>query len=292
MNSSVSTETQPSTKTYYRSVWISDVHLGCRDARAEELCEFLDSMTCETLYLVGDILDCWALRRGWYWPGAYNEVVHKLLKRARKGTRVIYIPGNHDDIVRQYAGYRLGEIEVTTHCYHNTLDGRHFLVIHGDQFDTVVRYHPWLSHLGSWAYGHLVGLNRLVNLIGKKMGKPYWSFCGTVKRRVKQAVKFVNRFEKLLVDGAKREDVDGVICGHIHHPAMHEMDGVLYCNCGDWVESCTALVEDETGKLEIVWWHRERERRERIRTLTDQVATAGAPAPSHAPGGRRWRQTA
>jgi UDP-2,3-diacylglucosamine pyrophosphatase LpxH len=244
-------------KTYYRSVWISDAHLCCRDAQADCLYDFLDSMRCENLYLVGDIIDIWSLRRKWHWTSQYNDVIHKMLKCARRGARVVYIPGNHDDFFRSYVGYNLGGIEVALNTVHETLEGKRYLVVHGDEFDTVVQYHRWLSHLGSWAYGHLITLNRLVNVVRRRMGKPHWSLSGAVKRRVKKAVKLVNRFESVLSAAAKRQGVDGVICGHIHQPAMYDIDGVHYCNTGDWVESCTALVEDERGRLSLLNWRNE-----------------------------------
>jgi len=244
-------------KTYYRSVWISDAHLCCKDAQAECLYDFLDSMRCENLYLVGDIIDIWALRRKWYWPNEYNDVIHKLLKFARRGSRVVFIPGNHDDLFRSYVGYNFGGIEVALNAIHETLEGKRYLIVHGDEFDTVVQYNSWLSHLGSWAYGHLITLNRLVDVIRRRLGKPHWSLSGAVKRRVKKAIKLVNRFETLLSEAAHRHNVDGVICGHIHQPAMYEIDGVHYCNTGDWVESCTAVVEDERGRMSLLEWRPE-----------------------------------
>lgn len=242
------------TARHYRSVWISDVHLCTRDSRADRLYSFLDGVTCDNLYLVGDIVDIWALQKKWYWPAMYNEVIHKLLKRSRRGARVTYIPGNHDEFFREFAGYHFGNVRVALNAVHETADGRRFLVLHGDEFDTVVRHHRWLSRLGGIAYGYLITLNRLVNAIRRMFGKPYWSFSGAVKRRVKQAVSFINRFEQLVVAEAKRRGVDGVICGHIHQPALREMDGILYCNTGDWVEHCTALVELPTGEIELIHW--------------------------------------
>lgn len=244
-------------RRFYRSVWISDAHLCTKDAQSEMLYTFLDSIKCDYLYLVGDVIDIWALQRRWYWPQQYNEVLHKLLKRSRKGAKVIYIPGNHDEFFRNFVGYQFGEVEVMSHAYHETVDGRKFLVIHGDEFDTIVRYHTWLSKLGSFAYGFLIRLNRVVNIVRARMGKPYWSFSGAIKRKVKQAVKYLTNFEDLLVKEARRQNVDGVICGHIHQPAVRHLDGILYCNAGDWVENCTALVEREDGTLELIWWHRE-----------------------------------
>jgi UDP-2,3-diacylglucosamine pyrophosphatase LpxH len=242
-------------KTQYRSVWISDVHLCTKDSRAEELYDFLDGIRCDYLYLVGDIIDVWALRRKWHWPPMYNEVMHKLLKRSRHGAEVIYIPGNHDDFFRSFVGYTFGDIRVVQNARHETADGRQFLVLHGDEFDMVVKHHLWLAALGSRAYRRLITLNRMVNAVRRRLGKPYWSFSGAIKRRVKQAVSYVNRFEEILVSEARRHGVDGIICGHIHQPLIREIDGVLYCNAGDWVENCTALVEHQDGRLELLRWH-------------------------------------
>jgi len=242
-------------KRFYRSVWISDTHLCTKDAQSEMLYSFLDNIKCDYLYLVGDIIDIWSLQRRWFWSQQYNEVLHKLLKRSRKGAKVIYIPGNHDEFFRNFVGYQFGDVDVVSHAYHETADGRRFLVIHGDEFDTVVRYHTWLSRLGTFAYGFLIRLNRVVNAVRARMGKPYWSFSGAIKRKVKQAVKYRTNFEDLLTKEAQRQRLDGVICGHIHQPAMRQLDGIAYCNTGDWVENCTALVEREDGSLELIWWH-------------------------------------
>ena len=174
---------------------------------------------------------------------------------------MIFIPGNHDDFFRHFFGYQFGEVHIESHAVHETADGRRFLVLHGDEFDSVVRYHPWLARLGGWAYHYLIILNRLVNAIRRWFGRPYWSFSGAVKRKVKRAVKYVNRFEDVLHREAVRQNVDGIICGHIHQPAMEQLDGVTYCNAGDWVENCTALVEHQSGKLEIIWWRDELEKR-------------------------------
>jgi len=248
-------------KTFYRSVWISDVHLCTRDCQAEQLYDFLGSIRCDYLYLVGDIIDVEALRKRWWWPAQYNEVVHKLLKRARKGAKVVFIPGNHDVFFRDFIGYQFGDIEIRDRAIHTTADGRRFLVIHGDQFDALVMYHGWVSHLGSWAYGYLTLVNRVVNRLRRWFGLPYWSMSGAIKRKVKHAVRFINKFEVLLVQEAKRIGVDGVICGHVHQPAMHDLGGLRYCNSGDWIENCTAVVEHENGELEILWWHREQDKR-------------------------------
>lgn len=259
-------------KPFYRSVFISDVHLCTKDCRADLLYDFLDAIKCDYLYLVGDIIDIWALRRRWFWPAFYNEVLHKLLKRARKGADVIFIPGNHDDFFRSFVGYQLGDIRVVENAMHETADGRKFLVMHGDEFDTVIKHHKWLAGLGSHAYRHLITLNRIVNAVRRWMGKPYWSFSGAIKRRVKQAVTFVNNFEQFLVREAHHRKVDGVICGHIHQPAMRDIEGILYCNTGDWVENCTALVEHESGELELIYWHDVVRQREAVSSATETAA--------------------
>ena len=187
--------------------------------------------------------------------------MHKLPKRSRKGARVIFIPGNHDEFFRAFVGYKFGEVTIMARAVHRTADGRRFLVTHGDEFDTIVQYHAWLSHLGSAAYRYLITINRLVNAVRRKLGKPYWSLSGAIKRKVKKAVKFMTDFETLVVREAKHSGVDGVICGHIHQPALKNLDGLVHCNTGDWVESCTALVEHVDGRLELVHWREASERR-------------------------------
>lgn len=244
-------------KSFYRSVWISDAHLCSKDARAEMLYSFLDSVKVDYLYLVGDIIDLWALRNKWHWPMQYNEVLHKVLKRSRKGARVIYIPGNHDEFFRHYEGYHFGAVEIQLNAVHETADGRRFLVIHGDEFDSIIRYKPWLSHLGCWAYARLHALNRAINTVRRIARRPPWSLSAAVARRVQRAVRHLADFEELAVREARRHHVDGVICGHTHQPAMRDFDGVLYCNTGDWINHCTALVETESGELALVWWEKE-----------------------------------
>jgi UDP-2,3-diacylglucosamine pyrophosphatase LpxH len=248
-------------KTFYRSVWISDIHLGTKDCQSEMLYNFLDSIKVDYLYLVGDIIDMWSIKRKWHWPKQYNEVIHKLLKRSRKGAKVFLIPGNHDEFFRDFVGYQFGDVQIVDRACHETADGRRFLVLHGDEFDTVILYRPWLSHLASWAYNHLILLNRMVNAVRRRFGKPYWSLSGAIKRKVKQAVKYLTNFEDLMTTEANRQKVDGVICGHVHQPALRTIKGVTYCNTGDWIENCTALAEKEDGSLEIIWWHREMDNR-------------------------------
>lgn len=244
----------PDTVRRYRTIWISDVHLGTRACKADFLLDFLRLTECETLYLVGDIVDGWRLRRTWYWPQAHNDVVQKLLRKARKGTRVIYIPGNHDEGARQFIGQQFGGIPVMQDAVHEAADGRRYLVIHGDQFDVVVRRAKWLAHIGDKAYVTLLGLNTGVNAIRRRLGFPYWSLSAYLKQKAKSAVEYVGRYETVLSEEARRRGVDGVICGHIHTAEIKDMDGVVYANDGDWVESCTALVEHQTGELEILSW--------------------------------------
>lgn len=240
---------------FYRSVWISDIHLCSRDSRADLVHDFLSNIKCDYLYLVGDIIDVWALQKKWHWPAIYNEVIHKLLKRSRKGARVTFVPGNHDEFFRQFVGFKFGDVRIVMNVIHETADGKRLLVIHGDEFDAAVQGHRWLAHLGDWAYRHLIVINRIYNMTRAWFGKPYWSLSGAIKRRVKQAVKYLNNFEAILTDEARRRKVDGVICGHIHQPAVRQLGEILYCNTGDWIEHCTALVEHVDGRLELLWWH-------------------------------------
>lgn len=238
----------------FRTIWISDVHLGTRGCKADFLLDFLKNTESDTLYLVGDIVDGWRLRRSWYWPQAHNDVVQKILRKARKGTRVVFIPGNHDEFARDYADHNFGDIEVACQTVHETADGRRLLVLHGDSFDGVVKYAKWLAHLGDWAYTLALALNNWLNLVRRRMGLPYWSLSAYLKHKVKNAVQFIDDYEQTIADEARRQGVDGVVCGHIHHAEMRDVDGVLYANDGDWVESCTALVEDAEGRLEVLRW--------------------------------------
>jgi UDP-2,3-diacylglucosamine pyrophosphatase LpxH len=230
------------------------MHLCSRDCQTELLCSFLDSFKCDYLYLAGDIFDFWCLRRGLYWPNDYNHIVTQILKRATKGAKVYYIPGNHDEFFRNFVGTRFGEVEIVKDQIHQGVDGRRYWVLHGDALDTVVLYHNWLSHLGTAAYGLLVTINRLINMIRRWFGLPYVSLSGAIKRKVKHAVKFMTRFEDTLVEEAHRKQVDGVICGHIHQPQMRETENIMYMNTGDWIDSCTALVEHTDGRFELISW--------------------------------------
>jgi UDP-2,3-diacylglucosamine pyrophosphatase LpxH len=246
--------TDQTAPTHYRSVFISDIHLGTRGCQAELLLDFLRHMTCERLYLVGDIVDGWRMKRGWFWPQAHNDVVQKILRLARKGTAVTYIPGNHDDRVRDFCGAHFGGVTVARDALHQTADGRRFLVVHGDEFDGVARHAAWLGFAGDIAYRGLLAANTLFNRLRRRLGLGYWSLSAFLKSKVKNALKFIDNFELALAAEARRRQVDGVICGHIHKAEMRPVGGVLYVNDGDWVESCTALVEHGDGRLEILRW--------------------------------------
>jgi len=238
----------------YKAIWLSDIHLGTRGCQAEMLLDFLKHTESDVLYLVGDIVDGWRLKKSWYWPQSHNDVVQKILRRARKGTQVYMVPGNHDEAFREYIGLQFGGVTILEDVIHTAADGKRYLVIHGDQFDAVVRYAKWLAFVGDTAYTFLLWLNTVLNKARRKLGFPYWSLSAYLKHKTKKAVEFIGDYETALTDEARRRQVDGVICGHIHHAEMRDMDGVLYVNDGDWVESCTALVEHPDGQLEILRW--------------------------------------
>ena len=241
-----------------RTVWISDLHLGTPGCQAAALLDFLRTVDCETLYLVGDIIDGWQLRRHWYWPQAHNDVVQKLLRKARKGTKVIFVPGNHDEFARKYLGHNFGGVDVVEDAIHQTADGRLLWVTHGDYFDGVIQCAKWLAYVGDWAYELTLKFNRHLNSWRARVGLPYWSLSRYLKFKVKRAVSYVSSFEVAVAREARERGVHGVVCGHIHHAEMRMIDGVLYCNDGDWVESLTALVEHADGRLEILDWSRSR----------------------------------
>jgi UDP-2,3-diacylglucosamine pyrophosphatase LpxH len=271
-----------SAPTYrYRTIWISDVHLGTRGSKAEYLLDFLKRSDSETLYLVGDIIDGWRLKKSWYWPQAHNDVVQKLLRKARKGTRVVLIPGNHDDFLRSFTGFELGRIPIHKHVIHESADGRKFLVVHGDAFDGIVTYARWLAFLGDTAYTFALVANRWFNALRRRLGFSYWSLSAYLKHKVKNAVAFIANFEGAMAEVARKRGLSGVICGHIHHAEMRAIGDVLYCNDGDWVESCTALVEHFDGRLEILRWL---DGGGRAMALRDGLVSAAAlPAPEPAP---------
>jgi UDP-2,3-diacylglucosamine pyrophosphatase LpxH len=240
--------------TRYRAIWISDVHLGTSGCKAEFLLDFLKWNESRYLYLVGDIIDGWQLRKSWYWRQSHNDVVQKILRKARKGTQVVYVAGNHDEVIRQFAGLCLGEIRIVDETSHRLLDGRNLWVTHGDLFDGVIRHAKWLAYLGDTLYTLALKLNHHLNQLRHRFGFSYWSLSQYLKHRVKNAVSFISDFEENLTFEARRRGYDGVVCGHIHKPEIREIDGTLYCNDGDWVESLSALVETNTGELRIVHW--------------------------------------
>jgi UDP-2,3-diacylglucosamine pyrophosphatase LpxH len=242
-----------------RTLFLSDLHLGTKGCQADLLLEFLRHYDADIIYLVGDIIDGWRLKSGWYWPQAHNDVVQKLLRKVRKGARLIYIPGNHDEFLRDYVGSNFGGIEICDRAVHETADGRRLLVMHGDEFDMVMKHARWLALLGDSAYTLALFLNTHLNAVRRRLGFTYWSLSAWAKGRVKNAVNFISQFEEFLVSEALRNRADGIVCGHIHHAAQSEIRGVSYLNTGDWVESCTAIVEDYDGVLRLVRWTEERD---------------------------------
>lgn len=238
----------------FRTLFISDVHLGSKAAKTDFLLDFLRHHEADTIILVGDIIDGWRLRRNWYWPQGCNDVVQKLLRKARKGTRIVYIPGNHDEFLREFPGTHFGGIEVAERMIHEAADGKKYLVIHGDEFDVVVRNARLLAYLGDWAYDAAIALNVAIAAVRRRIGLPYWSFSAWAKQQVKHAVNFIGEFQRVVADEARRNKVDGVICGHIHHAVMEDIDGIRYINTGDWVESCTAIAENADGTFELITW--------------------------------------
>jgi UDP-2,3-diacylglucosamine pyrophosphatase LpxH len=241
-------------KPRYRAVFISDLHLGTPGCQAAALLDFLRASPSDALYLVGDVIDGWQLRRRWYWPQSHNDVVQKLLRRARKGCRVVFVPGNHDEFARAFAGQNFGGIEVLQETVHTTADGKRLWVTHGDYFDGVIQCAKWLAHAGDYAYELTLRLNRHFNSLRARLGLPYWSLSAYLKLKVKKAVNYVSDFEVAVAAGASQRGLDGVVCGHIHHAEIRSVHGVLYCNDGDWVESRSALVEHFDGRLELVFW--------------------------------------
>lgn len=247
-------EDSSAASVHYRTIWISDIHLGTPGCQAAALLEFLRTTECDTLFLVGDIIDGWQLRRNWYWPQEHNDVVQKLLRKVRKGTRVIFVPGNHDEFARKYLGHSFGGVEVAPDWIHETADGRKLWITHGDLFDGVIQHAKWLAYLGDWAYEFTLKANSTLNRLRGRLGMPYWSLSKYLKLKVKRAVSFIGDFEKAVAREARKRGVDGVVCGHIHHAELRQIEGVLYCNDGDWVESLSALVEHPDGTLALLDW--------------------------------------
>lgn len=239
---------------HFRAIWISDVHLGTSGCRAEYLLDFLKYHESDFLYLVGDIVDGWQLKKSWNWKQSHNDVIQKILRKARKGTKVIYVPGNHDEAARQYVGLDFGGIAIRQEAEHITADGKRLLIIHGDEFDGVIQYAKWLAYVGDSLYTFILQLNRGFNWVRSHLGLSYWSLSQYLKCKVKNAVNFISNFEQVLAGEAQRRHVDGVVCGHIHKAEVKLINDTLYCNCGDWVESLSALVEYPDGRLEIIYW--------------------------------------
>lgn len=244
----------PGSRPRLRTVFISDVHLGTPGCQAKALLAFLKAHPSDRLYLIGDIIDGWQLRRRWFWPQSHNDVVQKVLRRARKGCKVIYVPGNHDEFARHFVGHKFGGVDVVEDAIHTTADGRKLWVLHGDHFDGVIQYAKWLAYLGDNLYELTLRLNTHLNSLRARLGLPYWSLSQYLKHRVKSALNYVLRFEGAVAGEARKRGLDGVVCGHIHRAEMRDIDGTLYCNDGDWVESLTALVEHQDGQLQIVQW--------------------------------------
>ena len=238
----------------YRTIWISDVHLGTKGCNAELLIDFLDNVDSETMYLVGDIIDGWRLKKKFYWPASHNDIVLRILKRAKRGTRIVYIPGNHDEMFRQFTGLSFGGVEIRRAAFHDTADGRRLMVLHGDEFDAVMLAHRWLAFVGDALYGLSMGISRRVNSVRRRLGLPYWSLSKMAKHKVKNAVEFISRYEEIVARAAAGRGVDGVVCGHIHTAEFRLLNGIEYWNDGDWVEGCNALVEHFDGRMEILHW--------------------------------------
>lgn len=255
-----------------KTLFISDVHLGTRDCKAKELLDFLKNYEAETIYLIGDIVDGWRLKSAWYWPQAHNDVVQKVLRHARKGTRVIYVPGNHDEFLRDYVGSNFGGIEVVEEVVHEMVDGRRMLILHGDKFDAVVRNIKWLAVLGDWAYDFAIYLNRPISFVRRRFGLSDWSFSAYAKKKVKKAVSFISCFEETVVTDAARHGVDAVMCGHIHQPVIRQMGLIQYFNTGDWVESCSGILEHLDGSFELVHWKLEEQKTKAPERLTYRPA--------------------
>jgi UDP-2,3-diacylglucosamine pyrophosphatase LpxH len=238
----------------YRPIFLSDFHLGTRGCQAELILDFLRHNDADTFYLVGDIIDGWRMRASFYWPQSHNDVIQKLLRKVRRGARMVFVPGNHDEFARQFVGLSFGGVEILRNARMETADGRRFLVMHGDEFDVVVRHSKWLALLGDWAYDLALFVNTHFNRVRRRFGFAYWSFSAWAKLKVKNAVNFIGSFEQALADEARRRGADGVICGHIHHPIIRDVNGVTYVNTGDFVESCSYVVEHYDGRLEVMRW--------------------------------------
>ena len=263
----------------YRTIWISDVHLGTKGCNHELLIDFLDHTDSDTMYLVGDIIDGWRLKKKVYWPPEHSDIVWRILKRAKRGTRIIYIPGNHDEMVRPFNGMNFGGVEIMRAAFHDTADGRRLMVLHGDEFDTIMLAHRWLAFVGDALYHVMMKLNNWVAAARKRLGLPYWSISKAAKNKVKNAVEFISKYEEVVARAAAERGVDGVVCGHIHTAEFRSFEyggkRVEYWNDGDWVEGCNALVEHADGRMEILHWPDEVARRNRCESdVTPSVPEA------------------
>lgn len=254
-DSSIPLQVSPPRKKRFRTIWISDTHLGTTGCQAERLLEFLQATESETLYLVGDIVDGWQLKRKWYWNQSHNNLVQIVLKKAKKGTDVYFIPGNHDEAGRQFIGHDFGGIRIRDEMVHVTAEGKRMLVLHGDRFDGVIACAKWLAYIGDNLYTLILKFNQTFNSWRARAGLPYWSLSQYIKLKVKNAVSYITSFEEALAEEARKKNLDGVICGHIHKPEIRDIGGITYCNDGDWVESLSALVEEQSGQLRLVTWH-------------------------------------
>lgn len=244
---------------HYRAVFLSDIHLGTKDSHCDHLLDFLQHVQCEQLYLLGDVIDIWQARRGWHWPIHSHNVLHRIMDKARRGTQVTYVPGNHDEALRGYAESYFEGVNIALEAEHLTADGRRLLLVHGDEFDNAVRHSRLMHAIGSSAYDVLLWLNRLQNHFRRHLGLRHWSLAGYLKQQAKQAVRHVENYEMAAAHEAQRRGYDGIICGHIHLAAEKWLNGVHYLNCGDWVESCTAIAEDRYGRLHLIRWPLQRE---------------------------------
>ena len=238
----------------YKTVFISDLHLGTKMSQADQLLEFMKTFECEKIYLVGDIVDCWAMSKKTIWTQFHNDVIQKLLRKSRKGTEIIYIPGNHDDVMRNYCDNEFGNVTIVKESIHLGINDKLYLITHGDQFDIVMTNAKWLAHLGSWGYDLSIEISRILNKVRTMFGLPYWSLSAYLKNTVKESVNFIGNYEETLTSYVKDKRLDGIICGHIHHANIRNIDGITYMNCGDWFESCTALIENYDGSFELIYW--------------------------------------
>ena len=245
---------EPDSRTRYRTIWLSDIHLGYRGCKAEYLLDFLHSTEADTIFLVGDIVDIWSMKRTMYWPQSHNNIIRTLLGKAKNGTRIIFIPGNHDVQIRELAENTFGNIEIYEEYIHQTHEGKRILVLHGDVYDSIMQIGYLANIVGNFGYDFLLYLNRLTYKFRRMSGLSYWSLSSFIKDKVKNARKHVQKFEDIVARDVAQRKLDGVVCGHIHHPEMRELHGILYCNDGDWVENCTAIIENQDGSLELVRW--------------------------------------